>query len=217
METLKKVSVSKKVRRSATVKISVVGTAAILGLVLSMYSLFTANLLFAVWYFVAFVLGLSYAVIRINAVFPSYVSISEDKLVMSVWENGVMPYRIPEKPSFLSDFMPERIKKDEIALSEISEVYIGSKRFFDRTVKDEYYPEILKTIGGDRHFESAVKRMDFMLVIAKDGEKCFMSVTDFDIAGLSDILYEIEKNCAGVQVYVGLPKLKRMREKIMKA
>ena len=217
METLKKVSVNKKVRQNATVKISIVGTVTLLGLVLSLYSIFTSNLLFAVWYFVAFILGLSYVVIRINAVFPSYVSISEDKFIMSVWKNGVMPYRLPEKPTFLSDFMPEKMKKDEIALSEIAEVYIGSKRFFDRNVTDEHYPDILKTLGQDRHFEKALKRMDFLLVIAKDGEKCFMPVTDFDIEGLANILDEIEKNCAGVQVFVGLPKLKRIRERIKKA
>lgn len=217
METLVKVSVNKKVRRNATVKISVVGTVTLLGLVLSLYSIFTSNLLFAVWYFVAFILGLSYVIIRINAVFPSYVSVYGDKLVMSVWENGIVPYRLPEKPTFLSDFMPEKIKKDEIELSEIAEVYVGSKRFFDRTVKDEYYPEVLKSLGNDRHFESAVKRMDFLLVIAKDGEKCFMSVTDFDVKGLADILDEIERNCAGVKVFVGIPKLKRIREKIKKA
>lgn len=217
METSIKVSVNKKVRKNATVKISIVGTVTLLGFVLSIYSLFTSNLLFAVWYFVAFVLGLSYVVIRVNAVFPSYVSVFEDKLVMSVWKNGVMPYRLPEKPTFLSDFMPDQIKKDEISLNEIAEVYIGSKRFFDRCVKEEHYPEILKTLGGDRHFEGVIKRMDFLLVIAKDGEKCFMPVTDFDIKGLADILDEIEKKCGGVQVFVGLPKLKRIRERIMKA
>lgn len=217
METLVKVSVNKKVRQNATVKISVVGTVTVLGLVLSIYSLFASNFLFALWYFVAFVLGLSYVVIRINAVFPSYVAMDGDKLVMSVWKNGIVPYRLPEKPTFISDFMPEKIKKDEIALSEIAEVYIGSKRFFDRSVKDEHYPYILKSVGDDRHFLGTVKRMDFLLVIAKDGEKCFMSVTDFDIQGLADILDRIEKNCQGVQVFVGVPKLKRMRERIKKA
>lgn len=217
MENLVKVSVSRKVRQNAIVKISVVGTVALLGLVLSLYSIFSSNLLFAVWYFVAFILGLSYVVIRINAVFPSYIQVYEDRLVMSVWKNGVMPYRLPEKPTFLSDFMPEKIKKDEIALSEIAEVYVGSKRFFDRTVKDEYYPDMLKTLGQARHLENTVKRMDFLLVVAKDGEKCFMSVTDFDVKGLSDILDEIERNCAGVQVFVGIPKLRRIRDRIKKA
>lgn len=217
METFKKVSVDKRIRRNATVKISLVGTVTLVGFILSLYSIFTANFLFALWYFVAFVLGLSYVVIRLNAVFPTYVMIDGDNLVMSVWENGIMPYRIPEKPNFLSDFMPEKIKKDEISLDEIKEIYIGSKRFFDRQIIDGQYPEILKRLVQDKHFEKAIKRMDFLLVVAKDGEECFMSVTDFEINGLADFIDLIEKNCVGVQVFVGIPKLKKIRETIKKA
>ena len=131
--------------------------------------------------------------------------------VMTIWKNGILPYQIPEKPNFLSDFIPEKIKKDEIDLNDISEIYIGSKRFLSRHLDDDKYPEILKSIGEDRHFESVIKRMDFLLVVAKDGETCFMSVTDFDIRGLSEIIDEIERNCAGVKIFVGIPKLRRIR------
>ncbi len=217
METLLKASVNAKVRRSATVKISIVGTVAILGLALSVYSLVTANLLFSVWYLVAFVLGLSYVVIRVNAVFPTYVAIDSGRLIMSVWENGIVPYKIPEKPAFLSDFMPEKIKKDEISTDEIAEVYIGSKRFFDRNLADDRYPEILKRIGENKHFDGVIKRMDFMLVIARDGESCFMSVTDFDIDALAGIVDELEKRCTGIMINIGIPKLKRIRERMKKA
>ena len=217
METLLKASVNAKARRSATVKISIVGTVAVLGLALSVYSLFTANLLFAVWYLVAFILGLSYVVIRVNAIFPTYVAVDNDKLIMSVWKNGIVPYKLPEKPTFLSDFMPEKIKKDEILQEEIAEIYIGSKRFFDRNLEEDKYPEILKTVGENRHFDGVIKRMDFMLVIAKDGESCFMSVTDFDIDALAEIVDELERSCAGIKINIGIPKLKRIREKIKKA
>lgn len=217
METFKKAAVDKRIRRNATVKISLVGTVTLVGFILSIYSLFTSNFLFALWYFVAFVLGLSYVIIRINAVFPTYVQVDGDRLILSVWENGIMPYCIPEKPGFLSDFMPEKIKRDEISLDEIQTVYIGSKRFFDRHLTEEQYPEILKRLGSDRHFEKAVKRMDFLLIIAKDGEECFMSVNDFDIRALADVIDILEKNCVGVQVFVGVPKLRRIRETIKKA
>ncbi|MBR4720551.1 MAG: hypothetical protein IK057_02185 [Clostridia bacterium] len=217
METLVKASVNAKLRRNATIKISIVGTVAILGLVLSIYSLVTANLLFSLWYFVAFVLGLSYVVIRINAIFPTYVSIENGELVMSIWENGIVPYKLPEKPTFLSDFMPDKIKKDKILIEEIAEIYLGSKRFFDRNVEDAKYPDILKRIGENTHFESTIKRMDFMLVIAKDGESCFMSVTDFDVYALAELLDEVEKSCADIKINIGIPKLKRIRERMKKA
>lgn len=217
MGTFLKASVKGNVRRNATIKISLVGTVTLVGLVLSLYSLFTANLLFALWYFVAFVLGLSYVVIRVNAIFPAYVAIEGDKLIMSVWQNGVVPYKLPEKPTFFSDFMPEKIKKDAISLDEIAEVYLGSKRFFERNLSEEEYPQILKRLEENKHFEKLIKRMDFMLVTAKDNETCFMSVTDFDIEALAVLVDELEKNCAGIKINIGIPKLKRIRERIKKA
>ena len=215
MEALNKVTVDKKKRQTATVKISIVGTVTLLGIALALYSLFEGKYLFSVWYFVAFILGLSYVVIRINAIFPTYVLIDGDKLVMSVWENGVLPYRISEKSSFFSDFMPAGVKKDEIALSEIAKVYLGSKRFLEHNLEE--YPEALKKIMENKHLEGAVKRMDFLVIIARDGESCFMSVTDFEAEGLAGLVDEIEKNSAGVQVYVGIPKLRRKRDALKKA
>lgn len=217
MENSIKVSVNKKTRQKSTIKISLVGTVTLSGFILSIYSLFTANFLFSAWYFVAFILGLSYVVIRINAVFPSYIAIDGDKLIISVWKNGILPYRIPEKPNFVSDFMPEKLKKDEVLLSEISEVYVGSKRFLNRNARDEIYPDILRELDSNRHFEAVIKKMDFLLVVTKDGESCFMSVTDFEIKGLSSLLDEIERSCAGVRIFVGIPKLKRIREGSKKA
>ena len=217
MEANVKVSVNAKLRRNATIKISLVGTVAVLGLALSIYSLITANFLFSLWYFVAFVLGLSYVVIRINAIFPTYVMIDNGELAMSIWENGIVPYKLPEKPTFISDFMPDKIKKDKISADEIAEIYIGSKRFFDRNLEDDKYPKILKKISERTHFDNTIKRMDFMLVIAKDGESCFMSVTDFDVYALAELLDEVEKSYADIKISVGMPKLKRIRDRMKKA
>ena len=216
MEALNKVTIDKKTRHNAIVKISIVGTVTLVGIALALYSLFSGKYLFSLWYFIAFILGLSYVVIRINAVFPSYVTIEDDKLIMSVWENGVLPYRVSEKTSFFSDFMPEKVKRDEIALSEIAKVYLGSKRFLERNLKDDEYPEDFKKLMENKHLESAIKKLDFLFITAKDGETCFMSVTNFDTGGLCTIVEEIEKNSAGVQVFVGIPKIRRKRETIKK-
>ena len=215
MEASNKVTIDMKTRRNAIIKISIVGTVTLVGIILALYSLFNGRYLFSLWYFIAFVLGLSYVIIRVNAIFPSYVSIEGDTLVMSVWENGVLPYRISEKPSFFSDFMPEKVKKDEIALEEIAKVYLGSKRFLERHLEE--YPEGLKEIMDNKHLNSVIRKLDFLLVTAKDGEACFMSVANFDTDGLGEIIEEIENKVAGVQVFVGIPKLRRKREALKKA
>lgn len=215
MEVSNKVTIDKKMRRNAIIKISIVGTVTLLGIILALYSLFNGKYLFALWYFIAFVLGLSYVIIRVNAIFPSYVSIEGDTLVMSVWENGALPYKISEKASFFADFMPEKVKKDEIALEEIAKVYLGSKRFLERHLEE--YPEDLKEIMDNKHLNSAIRKLDFLLVTVKDGESCFMSVANFDTDGLVEIIEEIENKVAGVQIFVGIPKIRRKREALKRA
>ena len=213
MDYLSKVSLADKVRRDHIIKISLVGSVCLLGLVLCIYSLVVQSFLFALWYALAFILGLSYVVIRVNACFPTFLATDGEKVVLSVWENGIMPYTLPEKPNFLSDFVPEKIKTNEVPMEDISSVILGSRKFLKKTVAEESYPEILKRLDENKHFDNVLKRMDFILVQTKNGENCFMSITDFDISGLAEFVSIIEKNCAGVQVQINIPKLVRLRNK----
>ena len=211
MEYLSKVSLNAKVRRNHVIKISLVGSVCLLGLALGIYSIIIKNVLFAIWYFLAFLLGLSYVIIRINACFPTFVATDGEKVVLSTWKNGVMPYTLPEKPNFFSDFIPERIKVNEIAMEDVASVIVGSKRFIKKTLGDEDYPEIFKQLDESGHFEKVLRRMDFILVETKTDENCFMSITYFDLLGIADFLEIVEKNCAGVQILTNIPKLVKMR------
>ena len=211
MEYLSKVSLDAKVRRNHVIKISLVGSVCLLGLALGIYSIVIKNVLFAIWYFLAFLLGLSYVVIRINACFPTFVATDGEKLVLSTWKNGVMPYTLPEKPNFFSDFIPEKIVTNEIAMDDIASIIVGSKRFIKKTLGDEDYPEIFKQFDKSKNFDKVLKRMDFILVETKTDENCFMSITDFDLLGIADLLEIVEKNCAGVQIFTNIPKLVKMR------
>ncbi len=211
MEYLSKVSLDAKVRRNHVIKISLVGSVCLLGLALGVYSIVIKNVLFAIWYFLAFLLGLSYVVIRINACFPTFVATDGEKVVLSTWKNGVMPYTLPENPNFFSDFIPEKIITNEVAMEDIASVIVGSKRFIKKTLGDEDYPEIFKQLDESKHFDSVLKRMDFLLVETKTDENCFMSITDFDLLGIADFLEIVEKNCAGVQISSNIPKLVKMR------
>ena len=188
MEYLSKVSLDAKVRRNHVIKISLVGSVCLLGLALGIYSIVIKNVLFAIWYFLAFLLGLSYVVIRINACFPTFVATDGEKVVLSTWKNGVMPYTLPEKSNFFSDFIPERVITSEIAMKDIASVIVGSKRFIKKSLGDEDYPEIFKKLDESKHFDSVLKRMDFLLVETKTDENCFMSITDFDLLGIADFL-----------------------------
>ena len=211
MEYLSKVSIRDKVRRDHVIKISLVGSVCLLGLVLGIYSLAINNFLFALWYALAFVLGLSYVIIRINACFPTFIATNGEKVVLSRWKNGIMPYTLPEKPNFISDFIPEKVQTSEIAMEDIDAVVIGSRRFLNKNLSEEEYPEILKRLDLNKHFDNVLKRMDFIFVRTKNDENCFMSITDFDLSGVNDFLDVIEKNCPGVSIQINIPTLVKMR------
>ena len=216
MEAVTKACLSSGTRKNYIIKISFVGTISIAGLALCLYSAITGGYLFALWYFIAFILGLSYVVIRINTVFPTYVASDGHVLTLSSWDNGVLPYKLPEKPSFISDFIPSKVKTDEIEVNDIQALYIGSWKYLKRNLSEENYPKILLRLEADKHFDKVLRRADFLYVLAKSGENCFMSVTDFDINALADLVSVVEKNCMGVQIHINLPKLVRIREKIKK-
>ena len=211
MENFSKVSIAANVRRNHIIKISLVGSVCLLGLVLCIYSLVIKSFLFALWYALAFVLGLSYVVIMINACFPTFIMADSEKITLSAWKNGVMPYTLPEKANFISDFIPEKIKTSEVAMGDITSVIIGSRKFLKKSLDEEEYPEILTKLDGNKHFDSVLKRMDFLFIRTKADENCFMSITDFDIYGIKDFLEVIEKSCQGVQVLINIPKLVRIR------
>ncbi len=215
MEYLSKVCLKAQARREYIIKISLVGSVSLLGAILAIYSISASSYMFAAWYFAAFILGLSYVIIRVNAVFPTYIATDGEKVVLSAWKNGVLPYTLPEKPTIISDFIPERIKTSEIAVSDIDTVLIGSKKYLERNLSGEEYPKILARLDADKHFAGTLKRMDFLYIRTKSGENCFMSVTDFDIKGLGEFVGIIEKYCNGVQVMTNIPKLVRLRNSMM--
>ena len=127
-----------------------------------------------------------------------------------------MPYTLPEKPNFISDFIPEKVVINEIAMEDISTVIVGSKKFLKKSIEESDYPEILKRLDENKHFDSVLKRMDFLYIMTKDEDIYFMSVTDFDISGLDEFLTIIEKNCPGVQILINIPKLVKLRNKATK-
>ncbi len=214
MEHLAKAGLNSKTRREYMIKISLVASVSLLGIILSVCSIFLGNYLFAAWYFAAFVLGLSYVIIRINTVFPTYLAADSEKVILSVWQNGILPYTLPEKPTLLSDFIPEKVKTDEISISDIDMVLLGSRKYLIRNLNDDEYPEILKRLDKNKHFDGTLKRMDFIYIRAKNGENCFMSITGFDISELSEVIAVIEKYCQGVRIMTNLPKLARLRNSI---
>lgn len=213
MEYISKAAIKNNVRRNYILKITIVGTISIAGFVLALTNLFSGNILYAFWYLIAFIIGLSYVVIRINTAFPAYIATDAEKLVLSTWKNGIFPYKVKEKPGFISDFIPDGVKCEEISFSDLDRIYVGSVRFLKKSLQEEEYPKIFTELEEDKQMEKMLRRLDFFIAITTNGDVSFMSIADFDLEDLSKVLDNVERNCQGVKIQIHIPKLVRIRKK----
>lgn len=211
MEYLSKVTLNKAARRNYMIKISLVGSVSLVGLVLAIINIFTGRFLSVAWSLAGTALGLSYVIIKINTAFPTYLATDGEKVVLSVWKNGVMPYTLPETPTLISDFIPEKVNTVEVLVEDIKAVIIGSKRLLKKHLDEDEYPQILTRLSEDKHFDKILKRMDFIYIRTKTDENCFMPITDFDTADIAEFVGIVERYCNGVQIVTNIPKLVRMR------
>lgn len=213
MEYISKAAIKNNVRRNYILKITAVGTISIAGFVLAVTNLFSGNILYAFWYLIAFIIGLSYVVIRINTAFPAYIATDAEKLVLSTWKNGIFPYKVREKPGFISDFIPDGVKCEEIAFSDLDRIFVGSVKFLKKALSEEEYPRIFTELEADKQMEKLLKKLDFFIAVTAVGDVSYMSIADFDLEALSCVLDNVERSCQGVKIQVHIPKLVKIRKK----
>ncbi len=181
---MKKAILEKKKRNSGFATIALLGCVGVAALVLAIYSLATGGFFFALAYIVALVLSLAYTIMKINTVMPTFVSCDEEKIYMCVWENDFFPYKTDR--GFIGEFIPEKVKTEEIPMSEVKSILIGSGNFILRNAADTLFAASFKDYKA--RYASVMKRMEFMLVILKDGDERYMPVTDFNPEALAGIV-----------------------------
>lgn len=172
----------KKIRGFAT--IALLGCVGVAALALAIYSLATGGFFFALAYIVALLLSLVYTVMKINTVIPTFIACDEENIQLCVWENDFFPYK-PDR-GFIGEFIPEKVKTTDIAMDEVKSIFIGSGNFIVRNYASTAFAEKFKEYKA--RFASVVKRMEFILIVLKDGSEHYMPVTDFDPEALAGIV-----------------------------
>ena len=95
--------------------------------------------MFSIAWFIATILASTYVLIRINAVFATYISTDRMNLfTMKNWNNDFLPYDYDNKVKILSEFIPAKTAIVAIPLNEISKVLIGTKNFIKRNVAPDF-------------------------------------------------------------------------------
>ncbi len=210
-----KAELSEKVKKISLVKIAVVGTISIVGLIFSLCNLFGRGWIFALFYFVAGMMGVLYTVIEINLTRVPSVECDGETLWLNTWDNGIFPYRVDFKPRFFADFIPAKSESITLPLDEISDIAVGTMGFLRKTLKSQ---ELDSEFSKFSHFSKRVglyvKRCDIFCVRLKDGGIYMMSVKNFDMDGLYNIIDMIERSVQGVEFSTNIRKLRKKRETI---
>lgn len=207
-----KAELDAKVRTRSIVKIAVVATVSIAGLVLAVTSLIGGAFLYAAAYLVAGALGVLYAIIRINATFVQSVVLDGDRLTLNMWDNGFFPYNIHYKPRFFADFVPAKSVSYELNISDISDIVIGSSGFVAKTDADSISKRIAEVLDEDKSLERFLKRYDMLYVKLSDGGTYIMSVDSFDTDALYELVDYLERNVQGLEFKTNVRHLRRMRD-----
>ena len=215
MAILVKAELAQRTKRLNGIKIALVAVVSVIGLMLAAVSVINGSYLFAAAYLIAGLLGVMYAVIKINSTFPPLITCDGQKLFVRMWDNGFFPYIIDFKPKFFADFMPAKTVTYEIPLSEIADLGIGTKGFLARTYKNYDLDTRLNSVSAEsRRLESIMKRCDILYIRLADDRIFAVSVTDFDVDGLFALVDLIEHNASGLEFKTNMRLLRRRRETI---
>lgn len=216
MEHTVRAGISAKKKQNGIIKLTVVATAAVVGVLMTVVSLVHGAYLFALLYAAAALLGGLYAVIKINSILPPCAEASSEMLYMTTWDNSFFPFNIDFRPAFLADFIPAKTITYEIPMSEIADMAIGTKGYLARALNNPVFDARMNELTRKNHrLDTLLKRCDILYVRLKNDDVYMMSVSDFDVNELYRLVDIVEHATRGLEFKTNLRLLRKKRETIL--
>lgn len=213
MANFVKAELDRKTKTGKLVRIAVVSTVSLVGIILAVTSLIGGAVLYALAYLAAGVLGVLYAIISINATFVQSIILNGEKLYLNTWDNGFFPFDIYYKPRFLADFVPAKSISYEINIADISEIVVGSKGFLLKAADaDAVSTKMNELLATDSGLDKFLKRYDIFYVKLADGKVYMMEVNNFDADSLYAIADYAERTVQGLEFKTNVRLLRRRKD-----
>lgn len=193
--------------------IAVVGGVSLAGIVMCVLNITRGKYFFSAYYLIAALLGISIVIVKVNALFPTFVACDGKNLVLHSYDNNVVPYRIYGKAAFLSDFIPARLKTANLPADKIASIIIGTKNYIKRHCgEDEVFLTEMEKIEKSNIGKNTLLAMDMIYFSLTDGKSAFMSIDRFDSEDIAAVVRECMKASPDMQM---LCNNKRLRSKIL--
>ncbi len=201
MEFAAKACLAKPVKTKSMVKICIIGTIALAGLVLGIVSFVQANILFGAVYLLAFLLGIAYVVIQVNTIMPTFLAVRGRQVVMQNWRNGIFSFDPEFRPGFLCDFIPDKTEIRQIDISRLTKLLIGTNSFLRRNLPNTQFAADMETLAqANPRCARLLRRLDLIYMETIDGDCFYMSIDRFDPAEVVRVLTEIQRCAPQLQI-----------------
>lgn len=201
-------------RRNSAVFIVIIALLSCFGLGMMIYNFIKGNILFAISYMIAVILGLTYVFIRISTVFATYAAVDRKHLYMKNWSNDFLPYAADLKVKILSEFVPAKTKMIEIPIEDISDVLIGTKNFIKRYIDDDdEFIYAIKPYETTKDFyrKKTIHNMDILYVNTYDSGSYFMPVANFDPKNMTQLIKTLERRNPDIVIKVNSREFRKIK------
>lgn len=191
-----KACTKKNYRRGTGITVSVLGAGGILSIVMVILNLIEGKTLVGLAWLIAAVLCITYVIIRINAVFSTFLAVDKTKVYMKTWANGFLPYKVETKIAVLSEFLPAHTVMIEIPIEDISNVVIGNKNFIKHVgVSSDNFKRAIHPyeISKDPTKKKAVNSQEYFYVSTFDDECYFMPLDNFTSREVTRVIQYIQR------------------------
>lgn len=210
-------TVTPKKRSTTTALIVVYTLLSLFALIMGIYDIASGKKVFGILFLIAALILLVLALIKGNSVYGTNLKIKNDTLYLKRWENGFLPY-IPDGTSFFSDLKPAKTTIVSVPIDSVSHVFIGTKDFIKRNITDSG-KKFLKAIypyerSSKKSKRDAISGVDMFYIETTDNNCAFMSIRDYNVKNVVEIIKRIYDTNPQVEVKVSNREYKKYIMKI---
>ena len=196
---------NKSYRNRSGIMIGLLSVLSVLSVVMLIIDFIGGKVLWGIFWLIALILALTYVVIRVNSVYPTYIATDKKYVYMKNWVNDFLPYAADCRIKFLREFIPARTKLIKIPIEDISTVLIGTKNFIKRCGEDnESFKINLEPLerSKDYYQKKTVQSMDLIYMSTFDGECYYMPIVRFSARDVSRVLQFIQRTNPETEIRV---------------
>ncbi len=176
---------------------------ALTALGLLVYNLVKLNILFVLGYLIGIALALVAVMMRMNTAFPTHIAADRRTLLLTAWDNMLMPFNVDYKVSFIREFVPAKVVTKRVDILGITDIYIGTRSYIERST-DEGFARTLKSMVSEKYLKR-ISKSDLFVVKSVSGYS-IMLIDNFDTRAIGKVVSSVLRSNENIEVHTSSKK-----------